>query len=89
VAAEMTLACAAVTALVRARPELRLPWGIIPVALLAGGLGVGAGYLVGVHPVLDVFVGTCVYALVLAAIGRFPPEVGHALRATRMADGVG
>jgi O-antigen/teichoic acid export membrane protein len=89
VAAELMLASAAATALVRARPDLRLPWGVIPVALLAGGAGVGVGHLVGVHPVLDVLVATCVYAIALAAIGRFPPEIGHALRARRMADGVG
>jgi O-antigen/teichoic acid export membrane protein len=89
VAAELTLAGAAVVALMRARPDLRLAWGIIPVALLAGGAGVGVGHLVGVHPLLEVLVGTCVYAIVLAVLGRFPPEIGHALRARRIADGVG
>ena len=83
VAAELTLASVAVIALVRARPDVRLPLGIIPVALVAGGAGVGVGYLVGVHAVLEVLVGTCVYAVTLAAIGRFPPEIGHALRAGR------
>ncbi|MFZ2114241.1 MAG: oligosaccharide flippase family protein [Solirubrobacteraceae bacterium] len=86
VAAELALASVAIVALVRARPELRLPWSIIPLALLAGVAGVGAGHLVGVNPVLDVALGTCVYAAVLAATGRFPPEIGHALRAGRTAD---
>jgi O-antigen/teichoic acid export membrane protein len=89
VAAELTLAAAALVALMRAGPELRLPLGIVPLALLAGGAGVGVGHVVGVHPVLGVLVGTCVYAVALRAIGRFPPEIGHALRARRMADGVG
>jgi len=89
VAAELTLAGAAVVALMRARPDLRLPWGVVPVALLAGGAGVGVGHLVGVQPLLDVLVGTCVYAIVLLVLGRFPPEIGHALRARRIADGVG
>jgi O-antigen/teichoic acid export membrane protein len=80
VAAEVALAMAAVVALLRARPGLRLPLGIIPVALLAAGVGAGAGHLVGVNPVLDVLVGTLVYALALAALGRFPPEIRHALR---------
>jgi O-antigen/teichoic acid export membrane protein len=88
VAAELTLATALVAALVRVRPELRLPLGAIPLALLAGGAGVGVGHLVGVHPVLDVVVGTCVYGLVLAAFGRFPPEIGHALRAGRTHEGL-
>src|SRR5262249_36128784 len=57
VAAEVTLASAAAVALVRARSDLRLPLSIIPLALLAGGAGVGAGHLLGVHAVLDVFVG--------------------------------
>ena len=89
VAAELTLASVAVVALVRARPDLRLPWSIIPLALVAGGAGVGLGHVVGVNPVLDVLVGTCVYALVLAAVGRFPPEIGHALRAGRAVDRAG
>ncbi|HLM85007.1 MAG TPA: oligosaccharide flippase family protein [Solirubrobacteraceae bacterium] len=89
VAAEVTLACVAVVVLVRARPEVRLPWGVIPLALVAGGAGIGVGDLAGVHPVLEVFVGTCVYAIVLAALGRFPPEIGHAIRARHIADGVG
>jgi hypothetical protein len=53
---------------------------VIPIALGAGGAGVGIGYVLGVHPVLDALVGTCVYALALAAFGRFPPEVAHVLR---------
>jgi O-antigen/teichoic acid export membrane protein len=89
VAAELTLASVAVVALVRARPDLRLPWSIIPLALVAGVAGVVLGHLAGVHPVLEMFVGTCVYAVVLTALGRFPPEIGHALRARRMAEGVG
>jgi hypothetical protein len=52
--------------------------------LVAGGAGVGVGHLVGVNAVLDVLIGTCVYALALTAVGRFPPEIGHALRGGRM-----
>ena len=89
VAAELTLACVAIVVLVRVRPDVHLQWGIVPVALLAGGAGLGIGHLVGVHPVLEVFVGTCVYGIVLATLGRFPPEIGHALRAKRIVEGVG
>ena len=84
VAAELSLAGVAIGALVRARADLRLPWGIVPLALVAGGAGVGVGHLVGVNAVLDVLIGTCVYALALTAVGRFPPEIGHALRGGRM-----
>ena len=83
VAAELTLACASVVALVRAQPDLRLPWSIVALALLAGGAAVGAGHLLGVHAVLDIVLGTVVYAVLLAAVGRLPPEIGHALSAKR------
>lgn len=83
VAAEVALAIASIIALTRARPGLRLPFGVIPIALLAGGVAVGVGHFVGVHPVLDVFVATGVYALILVAVGRFPAEIGHALRPER------
>jgi O-antigen/teichoic acid export membrane protein len=89
VAAELTLASVAIAALVRARRDLRLRWGIIPLALLAGAAGVGVGLVVGWNAVLDVAVGTLVYAVALAAVGRFPPEIGQALRARRMVDDIG
>jgi O-antigen/teichoic acid export membrane protein len=85
VAAELTLASVAIVALVRAQPGLRLPLDIVPIALIAGAVAVGAGHLVGVHPVLDVLVGTCVYAVALAVVGRFPPELRHALQVGRTA----
>jgi O-antigen/teichoic acid export membrane protein len=80
VAAEMALASASVVALWRARPDLRLALDIVPIAIFAGGSGVAIGLLVGVHPIVDVVVGTGVYAAVLAVAGRLPPEVRHALR---------
>jgi O-antigen/teichoic acid export membrane protein len=80
VAAEMVLAVASTVAFVRAAPDVRLPLEVIPIALLAGGLGAGAGLLAGIHPLLDALVGTCVFALALVVMRRFPPEVGHALR---------
>jgi O-antigen/teichoic acid export membrane protein len=86
VAAEVTLAGVAIVALTRAQPDLHLPWSVIPPALIAGGAGIGVGRLAGVHPVVEVLVGTCVYAAVLAGLGRFPPEIGHAIRVRRIAD---
>jgi O-antigen/teichoic acid export membrane protein len=80
VAAEVALAVATVTALMRARPELALPLAAVPIALAAGGAGVGVGHLLGIHPVADAAAGLAVYGAALAALGRFPPEVGHALR---------
>lgn len=87
VAAELTLAGASAVALARARPGLRLPLGSIPLTVVAGGIAFGAARLVGIHPVLEVAIATCTYGLILALIGRFPPEIGHALRPGRAADG--
>lgn len=86
VAAEFALAVATVAALIRARPELRLPLRAIPIALAAGGAGVGAGLLLGIHPVVNAIAGLAVYAAALALLGRFPPELAHALRRGPTAD---
>jgi O-antigen/teichoic acid export membrane protein len=85
VVAELSLAASAAFALLRARPDLHLSWTTIPLALAAAGAGVGVGHLVGVHAVLDVAVGTCVYGALLVLFRRFPPEIGHALHARRHA----
>lgn len=83
VAAELTLAAVSAAALAYAQPQLRLPFEIVPIAVAVGGVALGAGYLLGIHPVLDAAVATGVYALLLAAVGRFPPEIGHMIRMER------
>jgi O-antigen/teichoic acid export membrane protein len=80
VAAEVALAVATVVALVRASPGLRLSLAALPIVLGAGCAGAGAGWLLAIHPVVDSLVGLVVYGTGLALLGRFPPEVGHALR---------
>jgi len=77
VAAEFALAGVSVVALRRADSTVRLPLDIVPITLVAGGIGVGAGFLVAIHPVIDVVVGSCVYGLVLVMFRRFPPELRH------------
>ena len=77
--AESTPACVSAIALRRAHPSLRLPLDIVPIALIAGGAGFGAGRLVGIHPLIEVGVGACVYALMLVGFRRVPPEIAHAL----------
>jgi O-antigen/teichoic acid export membrane protein len=84
VAAELTLALVTAVALVRARPGLRLPLSALPVAAVAGGAGLGAGLLIGIHPVVQVLLGSCVYAAVIALLGRFPPELGHLISTMRL-----
>lgn len=84
VAGELALALANGVALLRARRGLGLQWAVIPVSAVAGAVGLAAGHLVGIHPLFEIFVATVVYAVALAALGRFPPEVAHALRLDRL-----
>lgn len=83
VAAEFALAGVSILALRRTDKNVKLRFDIIPIALFAGGLGVGAGLLVAINQLLDVAVGTCVYACALLVLGRFPPEIGHMLQPRR------
>ena len=80
VAAELALATASVIALISARRDLHLPLGVLPIALLAGGVSLGIGAVVCVHPILEACIATAIYALLLVAFRRFPPEIGHAIR---------
>ena len=83
VGAELALAATTAWLLVRADRTLRLPLSILPVALVASAAGVGAGLAVGVHAVVEVIVASIVFVAVVAAFGRFPPEVRDALPAGR------
>jgi len=85
--AELVLASVVTLMLTRARHDLRLPLSAVPVALAAGLAGVVAGHLSGVQPLLEVLIGSVVYAGGLKLVGRFPPEVSHALMAHRTAGG--
>lgn len=83
VGAELTLALVTASSLMRARPGLRLPLSAVPVAVIAGAVSIGVGSLVGVHPLVEVLVASCVYFASLRLLGRFPPELGDALRGVR------
>jgi len=87
VGGEVTLAIVYAVALRKARPDLRLPLGAVPVAAVAGGVAVVLGRLVGIQAVLEVFVASIAYAATLALFRRFPQEVSHALRPHRHAPG--
>jgi O-antigen/teichoic acid export membrane protein len=80
VGAELVLALVTAVALVRTSPGLELPLSVLPVALFAGGAGLGAGSLVGGHAILEVAVGCAVYLAIIGLLGRFPPELGHLMR---------
>jgi O-antigen/teichoic acid export membrane protein len=79
VGAEATLMLVTAGALTRTTPGLRLPLGVLPVAAFAAVVGGAAGYLAGVHPVFQVVVGSCAYLAIVVLLGRFPPELGHAI----------
>jgi O-antigen/teichoic acid export membrane protein len=83
VLAELALAAAATGLLRRADPQLSLPIGIVPVAGFAAAAGVGSALLVGIHPLVQTAVGAAAFVSVVAALGRFPPEVRDALSAGR------
>ena len=80
VAAEWALGGINAFMLMRSRQAPKLPVGVLPLALLAAAGGVGAGLLVGVHPVVQATVGALVYLVLLALLGRFPPEAGELMR---------
>lgn len=56
-----------------------LPLKAVPVSLVAGICGYAAGVLVGVHPLIEAAVGAAVFLILLACLGRFPPEVRELL----------
>lgn len=85
VAAETVLATTLVLMLRRAAPDLRLPISILPVCLLASAVAVGGATLLGGPDVVSVAVGGTLFVAVISLLGRFPPEVLHAVRASRLA----
>lgn len=87
VVAETALAIATAALLRKAEPGLRLPLGVVPVAAVAAATGVGVALLIGGPDVVRAPVGVLVFLGVVAALGRFPPEVSHALAARRGAAG--
>jgi O-antigen/teichoic acid export membrane protein len=79
VVAEICLASTEAIVLLRSGRGMRLPLSAVPVALVAGGVGVAAGLLVPVTPVIGVFLASLVYFAVLWLLGRFPGEVSELL----------
>ena len=77
VGAEAMLALVTASALMRARPGIRLPLGVIPVAAVAAAGGVVVAQLVGQHSFVEAVAGGCTYLVVISLLGRFPPELGH------------
>jgi Na+-driven multidrug efflux pump len=85
VGAEMALAIAVAVLLARSHRGVRLPWGSVPRVLVAAGGAAAAGLAAPLPAVAQGILATAVYALLLLAVGRFPPELRHALAAPRRA----
>ncbi len=85
VGAEAALALATVLALIRARPGMGLPLGVLPVAAGAAGAAILAGRLVGQHSLVEAIAGALTYVAVIFLLGRFPPEFGHMMQGLRSA----
>ena len=81
--AEATLALVTITALIRARPGMGLPLGVLPVAVAAAGAGILVGRLVGQFSLLEAVAGGLTYLAVIVLLGRFPPEFGHLMQGLR------
>jgi O-antigen/teichoic acid export membrane protein len=80
VGAEATLALVSVAALIRARPGLKLPLGIVPIVIAAAAAGILAARLVGGRSLVEAIVGGGAYIAVIFLLGRFPPELGHIMK---------
>lgn len=87
VCAELALAIALTLLLRRADPTLRLPLGVVPVAAAAAGVAVAGALLLGGPELVQVPVGAGLFLAVTALLGRFPPEVRHALQREERAPG--
>jgi O-antigen/teichoic acid export membrane protein len=75
VIAETGLAAAQAIVLVRSDRGVTLSLGVIPVAVVAGGVGALSGLILPIHPLLGMLVASLVYFGVLRLLGRFPHEV--------------
>ncbi len=81
-AGEVALVFAYAVLLMRARPDLRPDFRVLPRALVAVGAGVGTAYLIEIPLVPELaraIAGTAVYLVVLACLRAIPPELTRAL----------
>jgi O-antigen/teichoic acid export membrane protein len=82
VVGEFLLAIVNSIALVR-KGGPRLPLTVVPVCMAFGAVALGAGLLVGGHPIIQGLLGGAVFVALLTASGRFPAEVGEIIRSRR------
>lgn len=81
--AEVTTAVVSLVVVFRARPRLRRVMRALPAVLIALAAGVAVVLIPALPATADVLLGSGLFFAVLAAAGRFPPEVKDALRRPR------
>jgi O-antigen/teichoic acid export membrane protein len=82
-ATELWLAAVYLLLLLRARPDLRPRFTLIPAVALAAGIAVAVPLLLGLPSVPATLLGTVLFFGVLAALRQIPPELFEALRLQR------
>jgi O-antigen/teichoic acid export membrane protein len=85
--AEVVLAAMSFAALRRARPAASSVLPRAPAILAAGALAALVVLLPGLPAIADTLLAVAIYPALLALFGRFPPEIGHALRPDRAQPG--
>jgi len=78
--AETGLAVTEAVMIMRGPEAIRLPLGILPVALLAGAVGAVVPIWTGIEPILGAVAGSLLFFGVLRLCGRFPDEIRELLR---------
>jgi O-antigen/teichoic acid export membrane protein len=79
VVAEAGLATAEAIVLTRSARRVRLSFGAVPVAAIAGGVAVAVGLALPLHPLIAIVVASVIYGAMLRLLGRFPPEIRELL----------
>lgn len=77
---EAVLMAGALVAVTRRRPVVAIALRRAPAILAAGALACLVVLVPGLPPLADTAVAAVAFPVLLLAVGRFPPEIGHALR---------
>lgn len=83
VAAEVALAAVTVGLLARERPRLRTFAAAVPPVLAAAGIAACVVFVPALPAVIDALLGGALFFSLLAAFGRFPPELGELIGGLR------
>lgn len=78
--AEAVLMLGLLVALTRERPAVKIALGRAPVILVAGAIACLVVLVPGLPALADAITAGLAYPALLHVLGRFPPEIGHAVR---------